>query len=775
LVLAAAYDATLLAGEALSKRRGGERVKVYLTKLGDGAFGNETSWVAEAVQKALDDHKDAPLDVYLVHYGSNERTVQANELLTVSSNLSEWTKVDLQRTKEDAKSDVPEKCAVQTDRFPSQPSGSDAWPSTVLRKALAASPVSAGAARKRCVLLTTGAMNPVHHGHLAMFTHAKKVLERDHGFTVLGGFLSPSHDLYVGPKCRAKGQTHALIHERVNMCRIAVQNHPWIEVGLWESSRVGYWPDYPEVVVALADHVHSLDGGSAGADVAVLYLCGTDHARFSGKGFGHPREGVVVVPRAEESPHSTDVGRLVYGISSSGCEGSLSSTEARGACARGDAKQIEGMLGENVGRYVMERRMYGYDDGDKKIALLPPGFLHKLPVTAAELTEPYYYLSARQADTCRGNTLLAPFADHLPGYVPHRIIADAMGFGHGGIHNAVASLQGSSYVWATEFENVHAVWDFKEPRLTIDGRSFRGSEHYYQSQKPTPFNEVAWDSMKMGVMRTSVRAKFAASAEARKLLLATHPHTLLSIKNDRCWGFHPVHGGENRLATILMELRDEVKAAMLADAALDMIAPEGTSRNAITAEVLTCDRPSDAPPLPPREWNVPVEVTHGKTRNTLMASLRVHADPEQRVDAIAPTEEAAAIAVVSHDDELAMATFMGGNGEVLQPRLKLADLILGKIQEQNKDENGANRRGGSGGGGGGSSTHTAASEALGEVGLSPKIIEVYQGVGKHMQRYPCPSFRLLQFPSIPWVPSSSFHSLDVFDFPLYPFSPSLFS
>jgi hypothetical protein len=97
LVLAAAYDATLLAGEALSKRRGGERVKVYLTKLGDGAFGNETSWVAEAVQKALEDHRDAPLDVYLVHYGPNERTVKASELLTVSSNLWEWTKVDLQK------------------------------------------------------------------------------------------------------------------------------------------------------------------------------------------------------------------------------------------------------------------------------------------------------------------------------------------------------------------------------------------------------------------------------------------------------------------------------------------------------------------------------------------------------------------------------------------------------------------------------------------------------------------------------------------------------
>ena len=43
---------------------------MYLTALGGGAFGNPTEWIAEAMQRALDLHRDAPLDVYLVHYGT---------------------------------------------------------------------------------------------------------------------------------------------------------------------------------------------------------------------------------------------------------------------------------------------------------------------------------------------------------------------------------------------------------------------------------------------------------------------------------------------------------------------------------------------------------------------------------------------------------------------------------------------------------------------------------------------------------------------------------
>jgi len=69
LVLRAAYDATLLVARALSDMKGGPRVRVYLTALGGGAFGNREEWIVDAINAALLKHADAPLDVFLVHYG----------------------------------------------------------------------------------------------------------------------------------------------------------------------------------------------------------------------------------------------------------------------------------------------------------------------------------------------------------------------------------------------------------------------------------------------------------------------------------------------------------------------------------------------------------------------------------------------------------------------------------------------------------------------------------------------------------------------------------
>ena len=69
LVLRAAYEATLAVG-ALKARESGRRQAVYLTSLGGGAFGNRDAWITEAVRGALHKFRDAPLDVYKVHYGT---------------------------------------------------------------------------------------------------------------------------------------------------------------------------------------------------------------------------------------------------------------------------------------------------------------------------------------------------------------------------------------------------------------------------------------------------------------------------------------------------------------------------------------------------------------------------------------------------------------------------------------------------------------------------------------------------------------------------------
>ena len=68
-VLRAAYEATLAVG-ALKARDAGRRQAVYLTSLGGGAFGNRDHWITDSVRGALDKFRDAPLDVYKVHYGT---------------------------------------------------------------------------------------------------------------------------------------------------------------------------------------------------------------------------------------------------------------------------------------------------------------------------------------------------------------------------------------------------------------------------------------------------------------------------------------------------------------------------------------------------------------------------------------------------------------------------------------------------------------------------------------------------------------------------------
>ncbi len=63
LVLGAAYRATLAAALALDARR------VFLTRLGGGAFGNPPDWITEAMADAIQAFRAAPLEVWIVSHG----------------------------------------------------------------------------------------------------------------------------------------------------------------------------------------------------------------------------------------------------------------------------------------------------------------------------------------------------------------------------------------------------------------------------------------------------------------------------------------------------------------------------------------------------------------------------------------------------------------------------------------------------------------------------------------------------------------------------------
>ncbi len=149
----------------------------------------------------------------------------------------------------------------------------------------------------------------------------------------------------------------------------------------------------------------------------------------------------------------------------------------------------------------------------------------------------------------------------LPGWVPTAVVAEDLGFDDKGVKTGLKEAGGKPFLWATEFENQHPTWKFTEPVIEVDGVKWGNAETYYQSQKPKPFDEAQWKGMRDDVMRTTLRAKLEAAPEVKELLLATVGHPLVSIKRDYYWGVHPVTGGENRLAKLWMELRDELVAA----------------------------------------------------------------------------------------------------------------------------------------------------------------------------------------------------------------------
>ena len=74
LVLEAAYEATLYAA-VLNRRTTGNR-RVYLTLLGGGAFGNDTRWILDSLQRALELYKDWDIEVAIVSYGASKPDVR---------------------------------------------------------------------------------------------------------------------------------------------------------------------------------------------------------------------------------------------------------------------------------------------------------------------------------------------------------------------------------------------------------------------------------------------------------------------------------------------------------------------------------------------------------------------------------------------------------------------------------------------------------------------------------------------------------------------------
>jgi ribA/ribD-fused uncharacterized protein len=126
--------------------------------------------------------------------------------------------------------------------------------------------------------------------------------------------------------------------------------------------------------------------------------------------------------------------------------------------------------------------------------------------------------------------------------------------------------------------------NFSRYPVLIDGKMWPTTEHYYQAQKmveecdreeirmsksPRDAANLGrdrnkkiwpnWESIKEGVMKVALYAKFTQYEELRNLLMQTGDEGLAEhTENDNYWG-DGLGKGLNRLGILLMEVRESLK------------------------------------------------------------------------------------------------------------------------------------------------------------------------------------------------------------------------
>jgi len=121
--------------------------------------------------------------------------------------------------------------------------------------------------------------------------------------------------------------------------------------------------------------------------------------------------------------------------------------------------------------------------------------------------------------------------------------------------------------------------------ITIRGKKWPSSEHFFQAMKfkdqklretirraRSPFEAARlgrnrrskirrdWESVKVGIMREAIEAKFLQNMELKEMLLGTGDAKLIEhTENDSYWGDGGNGTGNNMLGKLLMELRDSLR------------------------------------------------------------------------------------------------------------------------------------------------------------------------------------------------------------------------
>lgn len=152
--------------------------------------------------------------------------------------------------------------------------------------------------KPKMVLLTTGSFNPVHFMHINMFGIAKNEMEKI-GFNIIGGYISPSQELYVKRKL---GEEETIkIEHRVDLLKAAIDDFgfkEWLKVDLAESQHQNGFIDHHKVLISLKKYLNTIFPEE---NIRVAYLCGYDmYLRVKGNIPLQKKDfGVVVIKRAQ--------------------------------------------------------------------------------------------------------------------------------------------------------------------------------------------------------------------------------------------------------------------------------------------------------------------------------------------------------------------------------------------------------------------------------------------------------------------------------------------
>eukprot|EP01006_Ploeotia_vitrea_P060315 TRINITY_DN75679_c0_g1_i1.p1 TRINITY_DN75679_c0_g1~~TRINITY_DN75679_c0_g1_i1.p1 ORF type:complete len:248 (+),score=15.50 TRINITY_DN75679_c0_g1_i1:95-838(+) len=125
------------------------------------------------------------------------------------------------------------------------------------------------------VLISTGALNPVHKGHVRMLQLAANALQSTHA--VVGCALSPSHTSYV----QSKGLSHTFsAKDRCRMIDAACSEEDGGRLlccDSWECDQT-HFVDFPSVRRSLEQRLNTeLADALQGRKLQVKYVCGEDH------------------------------------------------------------------------------------------------------------------------------------------------------------------------------------------------------------------------------------------------------------------------------------------------------------------------------------------------------------------------------------------------------------------------------------------------------------------------------------------------------------------